>query len=347
MLAARLYGVKDIRIEEVRMPVINENEVLLKVKSAAICGTDIRMFINGLAGVDADHPRILGHELSGVIASAGRNVTKYKEGMRVAIAPNMGCGLCDQCVSGNTHRCNEYTALGINEDGGFAEYVRLPEAAVRQGNIIELDDAVSFDEAAINEPFSCVYNGFLQCAVKPGDSVLVIGAGPIGILHAKLAKMAGASKVIINDISAERLDICKKIDNSFITIESGNLKDDIMKLTKGKGMDVCITACPVPQVQAASLELMAIGGRVNFFGGLPKERENVAINTNLIHYRQLILTGSSRASVTHFRQTIEFISSGIVSINEMISHRYTLDKIMEGFEMAGNASGLKNVIYFE
>lgn len=347
MLAARLYGIKDIRIEEVNIPEINDNEVLLKVKSAAICGTDIRIYNNGLAGVDAEHPRILGHEISGVIAAAGRNAGTYKEGMRVAVAPNMGCGLCEQCVGGNTHLCSEYRALGINENGGFAEYVRIPESAVRQGNIIEIDDAVSFDEAAVNEPFSCVYNGFLQCSVKPGNSVLIIGAGPIGILHAKLAKMAGASKVIINDLSRERLDICKKIDSTFITIASGNLKDEIMKLTGGRGLDVCITACPAPQAQAASLELMAIGGRVNFFGGLPKDRENVAINTNIIHYKQLVLTGSTRASITHFRQALEFISDGIVSVKELISQRNTLCKIIESFETAGNASGLKNVIYFD
>ncbi len=347
MLAARLYGIKDIRIEEVKIPNINDNEVLLKVKSAAICGTDIRMFNNGLAGVDADHPRILGHELSGVIASTGRNVNKYRNGMKVAVAPNMGCGLCEQCIGGNTHLCGEYRALGINEDGGFAEYVRIPEAAVRQGNIIQLDDTVSFDEAAINEPFSCVYNGFLQCAVKPGNSVLIIGAGPIGILHAKLSKMAGAAKVIINDLSPERLSICKKIDNSFIIIESGNLKEEIMKLTRGRGLDVCITACPAPQAQADALELMAIGGRINFFGGLPKDKENVTINTNLIHYKQLVLTGSTRAAITHFRQTLEFISYGVVRVKELISQRHTLDKIKEGFEMAGSGSGLKNIIFFE
>ncbi len=347
MKAALFYGPGDVRITEVDIADITENEVLVKVKSAAVCGTDLRMLKNGLAGVGPEHPRILGHEISGVVAKTGKNVTKYREGMRVAVAPNMGCGLCEQCVRGNTHLCPEYRALGINTDGGFAEYVRIPEAAVRQGNIIELEEQVSFDEAAVNEPFSCVYNGFEQCRVQPGDAVLVIGAGPIGILHAKLAKMAGASRVIINDLSAERLETCKKIDPSFITLSSDGLEARIAELTGNRGLDVCITACPSPQAQAKAIELMGFGGRVNFFGGLPKDRELVPINTNLVHYRQLILTGSTRASIAQFRKTLRLISGGTVSVKELVSRRFSLDELHKAFELAGNADGLKNVICFD
>ena len=347
MLAALLYGPKDLRLKDIKIPEINENEVLLKVKSAAVCGTDVRMYNNGYAGIDSENPRILGHELSGIIAGVGRNVRKYKEGMAVAAAPNMGCGSCDHCVSGNTQLCSDYQAFGINLDGGFAEYVRISDSAMRQGNIIELDESISFEEAALNEPLSCVYNGFLRCDIKPGDIVLVIGAGPIGIMHAKLAKMAGAVRVIINDISDERLEVCRQVDSSFITIGSCGLKDNIEKLTKGKGVDVCIVACPSPQAQAGALELMAVNGRINFFGGLPKDREVVGINTNLIHYKQLIVTGSTRASITQFRKTLSFISGGIINVGDLISTRFTLDKIMNAFKMAEKTSGLKNVINFE
>lgn len=345
MLAALLYDKNDMRLEDVRTPEINENEVLLKVKSAAICGTDIRMYKNGYKGIGPDTPRILGHELSGVVAAAGKNVKAYKEGMRVAVAPNMGCGICNACVRGDGHLCRDYKALGINLDGGFAEYVAIPAAAVSRGNIIELDDSVSFDEAAINEALSCVYNGFEKCHIRPGDTVLVIGTGPIGIMHAKLAKMAGASKVFINDLSRERMDICRKIDKSFIAVDSAQLKEFIMESTKGEGVDVCITACPVPAVQAEALELAAVNGRVNFFGGLPADRQNVSLNTNLIHYKQLIVTGSTRASVLQFRKTLEFIASGILDVKAIISNRLPLTDILKGFELASDAKGLKNVIY--
>ncbi|MCR8633053.1 zinc-dependent dehydrogenase [Paenibacillus radicis (ex Xue et al. 2023)] len=343
MLAALLYGPEDLRIEEYATPEINENEVLLEVKRAAICGTDVRMFKNGYTGISASTPRILGHEISGVIKEVGKNITKYQPGMRITAAPNMGCGQCARCVGGNTHLCKEYQALGININGGFTQYVRIPEAAVRQGNITLLKDHVTFEEAAIVEPLACVYNGFQQVNVKPGDFVLIIGAGPIGLMHAKLAKMAGASKVIINDISEERLAMCREIDDAITTV-STDLKPYIMELTNGEGVDVLITACPVPQVQSSSLDLMAIGGRINFFGGLPKDKEIVPLNTNIIHYKQLIVTGSTRSSILQFRKALEFVENKLVDVKPLISASFTLNQIDKAFEHATRGIGLKNII---
>ncbi len=347
MLAARLYDKGDLRLEEVKKPEINENEVLLKIGSAAICGTDVRMFKNGYKGITPESPRILGHELSGVIAAVGGNVKGYKEGMRVSVAPNMGCGICNACVSGNGHLCSDYRALGINLDGGFAEYTVIPEAAVARGNIIEIGENVSFDEAAINEALSCVYNGFQKVDIRAGDTVLVIGAGPIGIMHAMLARMAGASKVFMNDISADRLEVCREIDGGIITIPGDELRERAMEATRGAGLDVIITACPVPSVQIMALELAAVNGRINFFGGLPADRQNVPLNTNLIHYKQLVVTGTTRASVLQFRKTLEFISSGILNVKKLVSNRLPLKDIAKGFELAADAKGLKNVIFME
>jgi L-iditol 2-dehydrogenase len=343
MLAARLYGPKDLRLTEIPVPEINENELLLKVKSAAICGTDIRMYQNGYAGVDAEHPRTLCHEFSGIIEKAGKNAAGFKEGMRVSVAPNIGCGICGRCVRGDFHLCSQFTAFGINMDGAFAEYVKIPEKAVRQGNVSELPKNVTFDEAAINEALSCVYNGFLKCDIHPGDTVLVIGAGPIGIMHAKLALMAGAAKVFMNDLSAERLKAVREMEPSVITYHGDALKDFIFANTED-GLDVCITACPSPAVQKSALSLMNYGGRINFFGGLPKDKENVEINTNLIHYRQLILTGSTRANIAQFRQTLQFINDGLIKVSNLVTSRFPLKDIHKAFELAENAVGLKNVI---
>ena len=205
-----MYGVDDIRLEEIPVPVPQTGEILLKVKAAAVCGTDVRMIKNGAAGIDEQHPRILGHEIAGIIEETGDGVTGYEKGMRVSVAPNMGCGICDMCVSGNSHLCPDYKALGINLDGGFAEYCIIPAQAVKSGNVCILEDGVTFDDGAVNEPLSCVCNGFERADIRPGDRVLVIGAGPIGIMHCALALMAGAV-VYLNDVCAERLEEAKRI----------------------------------------------------------------------------------------------------------------------------------------
>lgn len=347
MKCIRLKGPGQISVEETEIPEISDSEILVKVMSAAICGTDIRMMKNGTARKDNGEPLILGHEVSGVVAKTGSRVKGFSEGMRVAAAPNMGCGVCRFCVSGNTHLCNDYKAFGINIDGGFAEYMRIPEEAVRQGNLVRIGDNVTYDEAAVNEPFSCVYNGFTQYNVNPGDRVLIIGAGPIGLMHAKLAKMAGASKVMIHDLSESRLKQCKDIDPSFITISADRLKQSVMDETENEGLDVCVTACPAPSAQADAFEMMGMGGRINFFGGLPKGKEIVPINTNIIHYKQLSVTGSTRSSISQFRKTLKFVSDGIVKVNDLVTGRFRIDEADEAFERAANADGIKTLFYFD
>lgn len=346
MIAVRLYGKNDIRVEEIPKPTIAEDEILLKVKAASICGTDVRMYQNGYTGITPDSPRILGHEFSGVIEQVGVNVSGYHRGQRVTVAPNMGCGICRQCVSGNTHLCPTYRAFGVNIDGGFAEYVRIPAEAIRQGNVAELAEQVSFEEAALNEPLSCVYNGTEHCLIRPGDSVVVIGAGPIGTMHGLLAKMAGAGKVFYSDLSADRLQAVIKL-NPFFKALSGDLKEAVMCETDGEGADVVITACPSPAAQAQAPELCAIGGRVNFFGGIPADRQPVPINTNLVHYKQLILTGTTRASVTQFRKTLSFIRSGILDVKPLITGRFPLTDFMSGLDRAIRAEGMKNVLLMD
>ncbi len=345
MLALRLYGPNDIRLEEVPIPEINDDEILLKTEAAAVCGTDVRMWKNGQKGVDAEHPLILGHEFAGEIVKVGKNVPFYKPGMHVGMQPNIGCGICDRCVDGKFHLCDEYRAFGINMDGAFAEYVKIPADAVTRGNLMVLPEGVTPAEAAATEPLSCAYNGFTKCFVQPGEMALVVGAGPIGFCHAMLLNMAGA-KVLMNDISAERLaDVKAKLP--FVDTYCGDdLPGFVKTWTRGRGLDVAITACPVPAVQAAVLPLMNYGGRVNYFGGIPAAKQPVAIDTNLIHYRELYVTGSTRSSIAQFRKTLEFVSKGLLPVNEMITDRYPLSGILNAMENASKAMGIKHIIEF-
>ena len=201
MKAIQLLGKEKIQLSELAKPEIAEKEVLIKVRAASICGTDVRMYKNGYPTASEETPLTLGHEISGDIVEVGASVNFYKKGMRVAIAPNMGCGICDQCVSGNTHLCDSYEAFGINLPGGFAEYLVIPEKAVRQGNISLIPDALSYEEAALIEPFSCVFNGQEIAGNKPGDHVLIIGSGPIGIMHAMLARARDRKSTRLNSVT--------------------------------------------------------------------------------------------------------------------------------------------------
>ncbi len=346
MLALRLFGKNDIRLVEVPRPVAGDDEILLHVDAAAVCGTDIRMWQNGYKGVDEAHPLTLGHELAGTVAEVGKNVDFYKSGMKVALAPNIGCGICEMCVAGSPHLCAAFRAFGINMDGGFAEYTVVPAAAIRQGNLMVLPEGVSPAEAALNEPLSCAYNGFLKCAVQPGDAAMVVGAGPIGLFHAMLLKMAGAAVVILNDISETRLADAHKIVDGVVTYCGNDLPGFVMEQTHGRGLDVAVTACPIPQVQSAMPPLMNYGGRVNFFGGIPANKQPVPIDTNLVHYRELILTGSTRASAAQFRKTLEFVAAGLLPLSRMVSGEYPITDAMQAFENARDAKGLKHIIVF-
>ena len=345
MKSLRLFGKQDIRLVETDVPKIRPDELLLKTDAAAICGTDIRMWQNGHKGVDEAHPLTLGHEFAGTIVEVGSDVSFYKEGMQVAMQPNIGCGICDRCVDGNFHLCDDYRAFGINMDGAFAEYVRIPADAIQRGNLMLLPEGVSPEEAAVTEPLSCAYNGFTKCNVKPGEYALVVGAGPIGIMHVQLLHMAGA-KVFLNDISAERLASCKALFPYITTYYGNDLAGFIKEQTRGRGLDIAITACPVPSVQAAMLPLMNYGGRVNFFGGIPADKQPIPIDTNIVHYKELYLTGSTRSSIAQFRKTLDFVSQGLIDVGSIITHRYPLSDILTGFENARQAKGIKHVIVF-
>lgn len=345
MKAARLYGKKDLRVENIPVPQILEDEILLRVKAAAICGTDLRMYQNGLSGIDEEHPVVLAHEFAGIIEQVGSRVSGYTQGQRVCVAPNISCGLCEYCTSGKEHHCHSLLALGIHMDGGFGEFVRIPAAAVRLGNVVPLEESVSYKAAAANEALSCVYSSAERYHVRPGDTVVVVGAGAIGLMHARCAMMAGAAKVILSDISETRLDFCKSLEKRVHTI-SGNPVDFVLRETDGAGADVVITACSAAPAQQNAFSLAALDARVNFFGGLPAGKEYVELNTNLIHYKQLTVTGTTRSSLRQYRKTLQFIAKGLLCIDDLVTHTYKIEDIEEAFENAEKAIGLKQVILF-
>jgi len=346
--AAVFYGPGDIRVQEVAAPQAGPGDMIVRVRAAAVCGTDLRIFASGFNRPElqgSGRGRILGHEVAGDVADAGKDVKEFRRGDRVTIAPNVGCGTCAECVRGLDHLCRDYKAIGIALDGGFADYVLFPARAIARGNVCKIPADLSYEEAAVNEPLSCCFNGQEACNVGPGDVVLVLGAGPIGALHLLLARFAGARSVIISDLVEERLEA---VDGLGPDAAINPTRDDLGKVvereTHGRGADVVIVACSSPEAQREALELAGLGGRINFFGGLPAGRENVTLNTNLIHYKQLVVTGTTRSSIHQFRRTLDILASRKVDIQPTITGRLSLEEIHKAFESPESLRGLKTVI---
>ena len=324
------------------MPEINENELLIKVKACNICGTDIKILKYGYHKIKEGEHRILGHEVTGEVIKKGGNLSVFNLGDRVAVAPNIGCGHCYLCAAGYNNLCNDYEAFGISLDGGFAEYMKVPYKAIINGNLIKIPKNLSFLEASINEPFSCVYNAYESLKTGTSDNVLIIGAGAMGLLHLILSKIAGAKKVIVSDISDDRLKLAKKY-GADVTLNPSkvNLKEEVFVNTRGKGADVIITACSIPSVQEEALNLAAKLGRINFFGGLPEGKDSIMFKSNIVHYRQLKITGTTGSTISQFIKSMEILENKKFDIRGLITYTFTLEKIEDAFEKAISGEGLK------
>lgn len=343
MKASFFYGPQDIRLEEVPKPEINEDELLVKVHVGAICGTDLRIYKFGHFKIN--EKRVLCHELSGEIVEKGNQVEDFEIGDRVSVAPNVGCGHCSSCRKGYNQLCPDYEAFGISYDGGFQEYMKVPNKAIKQGNVFKIPDNLSYVEASMIEPFSCTYNSYKALQTKPGDTVVIIGAGPIGACHVLINKLAGATKVIVADISSPRLEEMKKIGADVTILSSEeDLNQRIVEETKGNGADVVITACSVPAIQQTALEIAGYHGRINFFGGMPKGKELVTLNTNLLHYKELIALGTTGSSIEDYQASLDIAASGKIDLKQLATHAFPLEKINEAFAFAQTGAGMKTYV---
>lgn len=345
MKTAVYDGTLDIKLVEKPTPKVGPREALLKVHACGICATDLRILKFGHQRIPEGTKRVLGHELSGEIVAVGEEIGWPTVGMRVSISPNYGCGHCDNCIQGYTNLCANYVGLGVVADGGFAEYMLIPEPSIHQGNVIELPDGVSYEEAAVVEPLSCAFHGMMACHPKPGENVLVVGAGPIGMMHARIAQMLGAGKVIISEINPQRAAEARALGAEYVV---NPLEVDfagyIQDLTGGKGIDVGIVAVGSAAAQKQCLEVMGYHGRVNFFGGLPKDAEMTQLNANLIHYRELTITGTTGQTVKEYRTAVELVANKSLAVSDLISKKFSLDNMVEAVEYARSQQGLKTLV---
>jgi len=327
------------------VPGLESGEVLLKVLSTGICGTDIRILHGAHRKYTPGIVRIPGHEAVGDIVELGADVTGLEVGQRVFMAPNMGCGHCRQCISGNNNLCANYDAPGITFDGSFAEYMRIPSAAILQGNLIHISKEVDPAAAALIEPFACVLRGQDAVHIQPGESVLVVGAGPIGIMHVMLAQLRGAGCVIVSELIPERAAQVREFGaDRVVNPAEEDLAAVIDEQTNSAGVDVAIVAAPAHRAQEAAVELAAIGGRINFFGGLPKDRPTIQLNSNLVHYKELIVTGTTACSTQDCQRAAAIVNSDRIDLSKLIGARFPLSEAVEAFSVAESGMSLKVVL---
>ncbi len=344
MKAAYFYEPGVIKVEEVAEPQIGANEMLIRLVATSICGTDLRIFKHGHLLNPGGRRRVLGHEIAGEIVAVGQLIEGYRVGMRVTAPPNIGCGLCEFCRDGFNNMCPNYEAFGISIDGGFQEYMRVPHIAITGGNIFPIPDHLGYQEAALAEPLSCCYNALRSVKTTHEDVVLVIGAGPIGAMHVILNRIAGAKKIIVADIRQNRLDTIKEFGaTAIINSTEVDLLEAVMAETNGRGADVVITAASVPQLQTQAVELLATHGRVNFFGGLGKGVQ-VPIDTNRVHYKGLVLTGSTGSTHSDYFKSLMLIADGRAEVDKLISHRFSLAETNRAFDHALSGDGMKTMI---
>lgn len=343
MKAAVVYRKNEIRIAEVPRPRARSGEVVVKVRASGICATDVKI-LSG-AGIPAQLPAILGHEVAGTVAELGAGAAEagLRVGQRVAVYPIAACGQCFYCRQGRNSLCLQEHGLGHGDDGGFAEYVRIPAEVVGLGGVIDVGD-MPFDLAAMIEPVSCCIAAADQCGTKAGDTVVVVGAGPLGLLHTVVSKALGAGVVCI-DVNDDRLDKALSLGAKRVVNPEKEDAAEVVRDLTVVGADVVIAAVGIPQVMEGYLRLVRNGGVFNLFGGTPRG-EMMTVDPRWIHYGEVILTGTFASSVNQFHRAFSFVGEHAQEVEAVISTRCGLDDILAAVRRVQTGEGTKSVLLF-
>jgi len=343
MKAGILESIEQLAVKEVPDPELKKGALVLKVKTCSICGTDLRIYHYGHSRIELPH--ILGHEVSGEVEAITKEVTGYRAGDRVALTPRIACGECFYCKKGRYIYCQNSRTFGYELQGGYAEYLLVPLRGIQYGVLNKIADNLSFEEASLAEPLSCCIRAQRSSEVGRGDTVLVIGGGPIGIMHCRVARANDADKVILVEREIGRL---KNVDlasvDNVIDPSISDLEAEISALTEGRGVDVVIVACSSTQAQEQALSLAAKGGRITFFGGLPSNKSHISTDSNLIHYREISVKGSHGSTPYDNKMALDMLVTKAVKISDLITHTFSLDSIKEAFLFADSKAGMRVTI---
>jgi L-iditol 2-dehydrogenase len=341
MRVVRFYAPQDVRVEDAPEPVAGPGELVVRVRNCSVCGTDAKIWRSGHPNLSP--PRVLGHEVAGEVVEVGQGAGGWSVGDRVQVIAAIPDGTCYECRRGWMPVCPNQERIGYQHDGGFAERMRVPAQVLAVDGVNRVPDGLSFAEASVAEPLSCVINGQEQARVGEGQTVVVVGAGPIGCLHVRLARARGAAPVFLIELSARRLALAAGLVGPDEAIDAS--VDDtvaaVRGLTGGRGADVIVVAAGSGQAQQDALAMAARRGVVSFFGGLPRDRPTVTLDANVVHYREVGIVGANGSSPGHNRQALALIASGAVPVADLITHRLPLERTVEGIHTVTSGEAIK------
>ncbi|MFG6199360.1 zinc-dependent dehydrogenase [Nonomuraea sp. JJY05] len=332
MKVARFHAPGDIRIEDAPEPVAGPGELKIRVRNCSTCGTDAKILKFGHHHIRP--PRVMGHEIAGEVVGTGE---------RVQVIAAIPCGTCPECRRGRLTVCPNQESMGYHYDGGFAEYMVIPAKVLAVNGVNAIPPGVGFAEASVAEPLACVLNGQSLARVGAGDDVVVMGAGPIGCLHVRLARARGAARVFLVDVNPQRLAMAAELVRPDAAIDADPV-EQVLKLTGGRGADVVITAAASGAAQAQAVRMAARQGRISFFGGLPKDDPLVTLDSNLVHYRELTIVGANGSSPAHNAEALRLVASGDVVVSDLITHRLPLPRALDGIDLVSRGAAIKVTI---
>jgi L-iditol 2-dehydrogenase len=341
MRVVRFYGPRDVRVEDATEPAAGPGGLLVRVRNCSICGTDAKIWRSGHPNLRP--PRVLGHEVAGEVVEVGEGAAGWSVGDRVQVIAAIPDGTCHECRHGWQTVCPNQERIGYQHDGGFAELMRVPAKVLAVDGVNRIPDGLSFAEASVAEPLSCVINGQELARVGDGQTVVVVGAGPIGCLHVRLARARGAARVFLIELNRRRLELAAGLvaPDAAIAAEATDTVAAVRELTGGRGADVIIVAAASAKAQEDGLRMAARRGVVSFFGGLPKDNPFVAVDANIVHYREVGIVGANSSSPGHNQQALDLIASGAVPVADLITHRLPLERAIEGIHTVTSGEAIK------
>ena len=344
MKAVVYRGPGQIACEEMPDPQLPPDGLILKVTACGICGGDLRAYKHGLRADKAW--QILGHEIAGVVSEVGREVSDYRPGDRLAVAADVSCHRCYYCQHALYNLCENWKLVGLDYAGGMADYMLLSEPILRRGIVHRTPSNLPDIHATLAEPMSSVLWAQQTLNVQPGEVVVIFGDGPIGALHAQVARLRGAKPIVVG-ITGGRLDMFLYRDLGtwhVLNNETQDVISEVQRLTDGRGADVAIVAAPVKSVQAQALEIVRKRGRVGLFGGLPKNDSFVPLDTNHIHYNEISVIGNFSYHPHMHAIALDLLSRGKIEAEKIITATYPLEQVVEAFSAAMNSTELKVVL---